>query len=89
MILPLNTFLVVTGLIALACDHIFAAEPRAQSLAGVQRVTRDQMWIASPEPKYPAEAFKRRLSGRGLFYLKIRPKTYTSIAGYSPAEYRS
>ena len=77
MILPLNTFLVVTGLIALACDHVFAAEPSAQSLAGVPRVTRDQMWIASPEPKYPTEAFKRRLTGRGLFYLKIRPKTYT------------
>lgn len=40
-------------------------------------MTRDQMWIASPEPKYPTEAFKHRLTGRGLFYLKIRPNTYT------------
>ena len=69
--------LVVTGLSALACGHVFAAEPSAQSLAGVPRVTRDQMWIASPEPRYPTEAFKRRLTGRGLFNLKIRPRTYT------------
>ena len=40
-------------------------------------MTRDQMWIASPEPKYPTEGFKHRLTDRGLFNLKIRPKKYT------------
>jgi TonB family protein len=77
MILPLKTFLVVTELSSLACNHVFAGEPRARSLAGVPRVTRDQMWIASPEPKYPTEGFKHRLTDRGLFNLKIRPKKYT------------
>jgi TonB family protein len=35
------------------------------------------MWIATPQPEYPAEALKHHLSGRRVFILKIRPKTYT------------
>jgi TonB family protein len=62
---------------AVASHHTFASEPTAQALAGVPRVTREQMWIASPEPNYPAEALKQHLTGRGVFNLKIRPKTYT------------
>ena len=40
-------------------------------------VTKQQMWLAMPEPEYPLEARQKRLTGRGLFNLKIRPKTYT------------
>jgi outer membrane biosynthesis protein TonB len=37
----------------------------------------EQMWIASPSPEYPAEVLKRRLTGRGVFNLKIRPRNFT------------
>ena len=57
--------------------HSFAREPRAEALSGVALVTKQQMWVAMPEPGYPLEARKNRLTGRGLFSLKIRPATYT------------
>jgi TonB family protein len=54
-----------------------AAQPSASALAGVPRFTREQWWVAAPDPKYPVEALQRHISGRGVFQLKIHPQRRT------------
>ena len=54
-----------------------AAESSAAARAGVPRVTRQQMWVNAPDPKYPPEALQKRIGGRGVFQLKIHPQQRT------------
>src|SRR5438045_466965 len=69
--------LVVPLLFATPFQGELAAEPSPEALIGVPLVTMEQMWIATPRPDYPVEALQKHLTGRGVFSLKIRPKTYT------------
>ena len=77
MIRARGQLLLATSLLALAFHTAIAAEPSGKALAGVPRVTREQMWIASPDPTYPPGALQKGVSGRGLFYLKIHPQQRT------------
>jgi TonB family protein len=69
-------FITTSLLFAAAHPYTHASELRGQALAGVQTVTMEQMWVAAPQPEYPAEALKRHISGTGVFNLKIQPTTY-------------
>jgi protein TonB len=67
----------VFAVLFVVTSHVWAADPSAKALIGIPRVTMEQMWVATPQPKYPAEALKQHLTGRGVFSLKIHSKTYT------------
>src|SRR5947207_10329273 len=67
----------VFAVLLAATFHGYAADPSAKPVIGIPRVRMEQMWLAAPQPKYPAEALNKHLTGRGVFNLKIRPQTYT------------
>jgi TonB family protein len=77
MIPTRRSLLAVVGLCAVAWHGGFGAQPTAQALAGVPRVTREQMWANAPDPTYPPAAVQKHVRGRGLFLLKIDPQQRT------------
>ena len=71
MIPTRRSIFIAIGLCAVAWHSGSGAQPAAQALAGVPRVTREQMWANAPDPTYPVEALQRHIRGRGLFLLRI------------------
>jgi TonB family protein len=71
--MPQRRHLIGLGLLLIICSHrLSAASPRASAeiVGEMQRAV-----IYSPQPEYPLEALAHRLTGNGMFLMRVHVKT--------------
>jgi len=67
-------FFIVAAVFALTACTVYAA-PSAPARADIPHTTREQAFTNAPDPIYPQEARQQRIGGKGIYRLKMHPKT--------------